>query len=116
MSLAAAHESKRTRQVCQSCQERKARFRYQGSVRADRDHTLCFECFRSARERQRAQQLAAVPPAAPLRPLVAGAPKRLLRESEIVHRRAMLAHLELARANVRASQGVITGNASKAFG
>ena len=46
MSFAAAHESKRTRHTCQSCLDRKARFSFRGSVRADRDHTLCFECYR----------------------------------------------------------------------
>jgi hypothetical protein len=52
MSLSATHESKVLRKHCQSCHARKARFQYRGRVRADRDHTLCFECFRSERERK----------------------------------------------------------------
>ncbi len=58
MSFAAAHESKRTRHACQSCHRRKAMFSFRGVVRADRDHTLCFKCFRCERERQRARLLA----------------------------------------------------------
>jgi hypothetical protein len=63
MSFAAARESKQTGKNCESCRQRKARFRYRGVVRADRDHTLCFECYRSERDRRRAQLLAAVRPA-----------------------------------------------------
>ena len=63
MSFTAVHESRRTRHTCQSCWDRKARFRHRGVVKADRDHTLYFECFRRERERQRARQLADVPPA-----------------------------------------------------
>lgn len=46
--------------LCVGCQGRKARFRYRGAVRADRDHTLCFECFRSETNRVRARRMAAV--------------------------------------------------------
>jgi len=74
MSLAAAHQSKRTRQTCHCCLDRKARFSIRGSVRADRDHTLCFACYRSERERQRAMRLSEVP--------------------AVAHRRAMLAQME----------------------
>jgi hypothetical protein len=63
MSLSAAHQSKQVRRVCESCRLRKARFQYRGVVRADRDHTLCFECFRSERDRRRAARLAAPRPA-----------------------------------------------------
>ena len=76
MSFAAAHQSKRTRQTCQSCLDRKARFSFNGSVRADRDHTLCFECYRSERERQRAMRLSEVPVALPLRVALARAEGR----------------------------------------
>jgi len=76
MSFAAARASKRTRQTCQSCLDRKARFRFRGSVRADRDHTLCFECYRSERERQRAMRLSEVPVALPLRVALARAEGR----------------------------------------
>jgi hypothetical protein len=50
--------SKRVRTLCAACQERKARFKYHGEVRADRDHTLCFECFRGTTNRARACRLA----------------------------------------------------------
>lgn len=33
--------------LCKHCSERKARFRYQRTVKADRDHELCFRCYRS---------------------------------------------------------------------
>ena len=42
-----------SRRLCLSCHARKARFRYDGEVRADRHHTLCFECFRSEMDRTR---------------------------------------------------------------
>jgi hypothetical protein len=58
MSSAAMHLSRQFRKLCERCWERKARFRYRGVVRADSDHTLCFECFRSERERRRAHLLA----------------------------------------------------------
>ena len=87
MSLAAARESKRTRHVCQSCRDRKARFRYQDSVRADRDHTLCFECYRRGRERQRATHLAGVP--SPHGQIALPA----LSDRQVVHRQTMLAHM-----------------------
>jgi len=58
-------QSKRVRTLCAVCQERKARFRYRGEVRADRDHTLCFECYRGQVNRARVRRLidAAVMPA-----------------------------------------------------
>jgi hypothetical protein len=96
MSFAAAHESKRTRQNCQSCLDRKARFSVRGSVRADSDHTLCFECYRSERERQRAMRLSEVPAASPLSALSTTAPGCSLSDREVAHRRAMLAHMENA--------------------
>jgi hypothetical protein len=57
MSSAAMHVSREIRKLCERCGERKARFRYHGVVRADSDHTLCFECFRSERDRRRAHLL-----------------------------------------------------------
>ena len=89
MSLSAAHESKRLRKHCQSCHARKARFRYRGQVRADRDHTLCFECYRSQRDRRRARSLRDV------RPLASPFDRVELSQRAIAHRRAMLAHLRL---------------------
>ena len=62
MSRAAQAESKQFRRQCEFCRERKARFRYRGVVKADRDHTLCFECYRSERDSRRARLLAQVSP------------------------------------------------------
>jgi hypothetical protein len=47
------------RHVCVACHQHPARFRYRGAVRADRDHTLCFRCYRAEVNRQRARRLAA---------------------------------------------------------
>lgn len=46
------------RHTCRGCGAHPARFHYRGVVRADRDHELCFRCFRSAVERLRALRLA----------------------------------------------------------
>ena len=46
-----------SRHLCAACRERKARFRYRGVVKADRDHTLCFQCVRAATNRLRARVL-----------------------------------------------------------
>ena len=92
MSCTALTHSRERRKLCQSCRDRKARFRYRGVVKADRDHTLCFECFRSERERRRARALADV---SCLRPLGAPFPgPRTLTPREVTHRRQMLACLE----------------------
>jgi hypothetical protein len=40
---------------------RRAKFQRRGRVRADRDHNLCFRCFRAERDRQRARQLSPAP-------------------------------------------------------
>jgi hypothetical protein len=89
MSMTGRHESRKARQLCQRCRDRKARFRYRGEVRADRDHTLCFECYRSQRERQRAHVLSAaqVPPQ---RSWFERRPP--LSDRDIAHRRRMLDH------------------------
>jgi hypothetical protein len=73
MSLSAAHESKQIQRRCQGCGARRALFRYRGVVKADRDHTLCFECFRAERNRRRSQLLASIPSP---RPVVSGFPVR----------------------------------------
>ena len=86
MSCSAMNNSKASRRLCQACQDRKARFAFRGRVKADRDHTLCFECFRVARERQRALRLtSSLEP-----PLEAN---RALSLAQMAHRRRMLAHL-----------------------
>lgn len=80
-----------SKHLCVGCRERKARFRFRGLVKADRHHVLCFECFRSTRDRRRAQMLAEVTPPAPLRsPSEAS---RELTDTQLAHRRRMLAHL-----------------------
>ncbi len=50
-------EGRRPTATCHSCQERKARFRYRGVVKADRVHTLCFQCYRTELDRARASRL-----------------------------------------------------------
>jgi hypothetical protein len=84
MSASAAYESKTLRRSCESCRLRKARFQYRGVVRADRDHTLCFECYRAVRNRRRVQMLTE-------RPAMLRSPlRRVLTESQVAHRRRML--------------------------
>jgi hypothetical protein len=51
---------KADRHHCVGCRGRKALFRYRGEVRADRDHTLCFECFRCEVNRARARRIPVV--------------------------------------------------------
>jgi hypothetical protein len=106
MSFAAAHESKLARRACQICRDRKARFRYRGEVRADRDHVLCFECYRSERNRRRAQLLLDLGDLPFLRPTgerLSGVAlsQVALSEAEIAHRRRMLAHLDSTRGAIR---------------
>lgn len=43
--------------LCLSCGERRALFSYRGTVKADREHNLCFRCFRAERNRLRARTL-----------------------------------------------------------
>lgn len=47
------HRTRQARRLCAGCRARKARFQYRGRVRADRQHSLCFECFRAEQNRQR---------------------------------------------------------------
>ena len=90
MSMTARHENRKSRQMCQRCQDRKARFQYRGEVRADRDHTLCFECYRSERERQRARKDSWV--RSPMLRSLSGVGPTMT-EHQIAHRRQMIAHL-----------------------
>ena len=46
------------RHTCRGCVSHPARFRYRGEVRADRDHELCFRCFRAMVDHLRARALA----------------------------------------------------------
>ena len=85
-----------SKRLCAACQERKARFRYRGEVRADREHTLCFECYRGEINRARARRLSnltlsldMVSPFA--HPEVV--PGRILEGRQIAHRQLMLDYL-----------------------
>lgn len=87
------------RHLCAACRERKAKYQYRGHVRSDRQHVLCFQCFRSARERMRAQQLSQLPfeSADPLRAsarLGTSAPSAALNAAQLEHRRRMLSYLQ----------------------
>ena len=95
MSLSATREAKTDRPSCQRCHDRKARFQYRGAVKADRDHTLCFECYRSERERRRAHLLAEVPPAQPLPSTFPAAPR--MTERNIAQRARIRRNLEAQR-------------------
>jgi len=93
MSQSAARERRDVRRLCAACLERRARFRYRGEVRADRDHTLCFECFRSERDRRLARLLtegAGGWLARPRLPLPAPSP---LSAVQVAHLWRMLGHL-----------------------
>ena len=41
------HRLVRNAHTCAECRQRRARFRFRGVVKADDDHTLCFQCFRA---------------------------------------------------------------------
>ena len=91
MSQAAFARTKESRRLCQACRDRKARFRYRGVVKAHRDHTLCFACFRAERDRRRACLLATVPsPSSSVRLLDS---RRTLTARDIEHRQRMLGYL-----------------------
>ena len=64
-----ATTARRGARLCLSCGERRALFFYRGVVRADRDHNLCFACYRAEVNRLRAGRLGACAPgAAPANP------------------------------------------------
>jgi hypothetical protein len=92
MSDTAFGNSRKFHKQCERCRERKARFRFRGAVRADRDHTLCFACFRSQRDRARAALQAHVSGPAPIRARPVAAPG--LNARQVAHRHQMLRHLE----------------------
>jgi len=98
MSSSERHRrTKLSRKLCAACQERKARFKYRCVVRADRDHTLCFECYRGEINRARARRLNQVG-----NPLTMRSPFGLqqavhgggLDERQLAHRQRMLDHLQ----------------------
>jgi hypothetical protein len=80
------------RALCAACRARKARFQYRGEVRADRHHTLCFECYRAELNRARARRLAERQTGR-LRPLVHDVDAQGLSASRAAHRERMLDHL-----------------------
>jgi hypothetical protein len=88
---------RRARVLCAACQERKAKFRYRREVRADRDHTLCFECYRGEVNRTRARRLAEAATrllvASPFGSLHASS-GRALDNRQLAHRQRMLDHLQ----------------------
>ncbi len=89
--------SRRFKRLCAACQERKARFRYRGEVRAGRDHTLCFECYRSEINRARARRLsdaATAPRTWPLFGYQKAVGSWAPDERQVAHRRLMLGHLQ----------------------
>jgi hypothetical protein len=45
--------------LCWACGQRRSRFFMRGTVRADRTHTLCFECYRAEVNKVRARSLTA---------------------------------------------------------
>jgi hypothetical protein len=65
-------------------------------VRADRQHVLCFQCYRAELDRARARGLAERASAGAFQPSVR--PARELTAAQIAHRRRMLAYLEAQRA------------------
>ncbi len=95
MPQTAAHESKDARRLCETCQERKARFRFLAGAEANKDHTLCFECFRSERDRRRAAMLAEVDWSRPM--LASLASPHSLTAAQVTHRQRMLSHLSGTR-------------------
>ncbi|OFW12917.1 MAG: hypothetical protein A3H29_04870 [Acidobacteria bacterium RIFCSPLOWO2_02_FULL_67_21] len=102
MSTAERRRTRGPRHLCQRCRDRKARFKYRGVVRADHDHTLCFECYRREVNQARARRLAErarVPS-----PFTAydGGPARALDDRQVAHCRRMLAHLTRQPVNARA--------------
>jgi hypothetical protein len=56
--MSPANRHPRSRHLCAGCRSRRARFQYRGTVKADRDHNLCFQCYRSELNRLRARRMA----------------------------------------------------------
>ena len=90
MSLTTTRDSRHAKYQCQSCRQRRDRFRFAGTVRADRQHTLCLECYRALHDRTRARSVGETRSPEGLRSSYV----RSLTPRQIEHRRTMLAHLE----------------------
>jgi hypothetical protein len=77
MSRAAVRRLHRhERHICRACRNHPARFRYRGEIRADRDHTLCFRCYRAEVNRARARRLSEITTPRPLKMTLAQAVER----------------------------------------
>jgi hypothetical protein len=76
---------------CELCGDRRARFRRHGVVKADRTHTLCFECYRGERNRSRARRLADTFTVLPLPSPIP------LKSSAVLDRAALYADLDVRR-------------------
>ncbi len=78
----------RPARLCLECGERHARFCYHGRVRADRQHTLCFECYRAYLNRFRGTAWQTGPATVPAVPRRArDVTDRDAFEAELRHRR-----------------------------
>ena len=100
--------------LCLACGERRPRFSYRGVVKADRHHTLCFECYRAERNRLRSW----VPLGAA--PLPAMAMPRPVAAKTVTDRTALLAGIAARRRRAligarRAVDGPIPAAASRAL-
>ena len=58
----------RSPHLCLECGDRHARFSYRGRVKADHQHTLCFECYRACMNRLRVAAWDGRPSAVPTTP------------------------------------------------
>lgn len=45
--------ARKSRRICQVCQQRPAKFAYRGHVKRDRQHVLCFACYRALTDSHR---------------------------------------------------------------
>ena len=101
MSNSERHRRSRlSKGLCAACQGRKARFSYRREVRADRDHTLCFECYRGEINRARARQLPQSVNALHASSLFGvrhSDHRGELDERQLAHRQRMLVHLQGTR-------------------
>jgi hypothetical protein len=52
-----ARTTRRGSRLCLACGKRRPLFLYRGVVKADRDHNLCFECYRAELNRLRSRRL-----------------------------------------------------------
>jgi hypothetical protein len=77
--------------LCLACGERRPLFFYRGVVKADRDHNLCFECYRAEVNRLRARRFGVVAAGSTI------ANPRPLPSKAVADRAALLAELAVRR-------------------